>query len=117
MSPIPLLIDTDVALGVEHEGRPRDIDDGFAVVEAINVPDIELLGVTTVYGNAPHAAVHRVAKDIVALKAVDVPVVAGATEALPVAVNLHLVVLGTSMVTGLASIILPNHRGAVPTAR
>ena len=27
-----LLIDTDVALGVWHEGRPRDIDDGFAIV-------------------------------------------------------------------------------------
>ncbi len=39
------------------------------------------------------------------------------TEALPVAVNLHLVVLGTSVVTGLTSIILPNHRGAIPTAR
>jgi pyrimidine-specific ribonucleoside hydrolase len=83
MNPIPLLIDTDVALGVEHEDRPRDIDDGFAIVEAINVPDLELLGVTTVYGNAPHEAVHRVAREIVHLKGADVPVVGGASAALP----------------------------------
>lgn len=81
--PVPLLIDTDVALGVEHEGRPRDIDDGFAIVEAINAPDLELLGITTVYGNAPHPSVHRVARDIVRLKTCDVPVVPGAAQALP----------------------------------
>ena len=63
-APTPLLIDTDVALGVTHDGRPRDIDDGFAIVEAINAPDLELLGVTTVYGNAPPEAVHRVAREI-----------------------------------------------------
>lgn len=80
---IPLIIDTDVALGVEHEGRPRDIDDGFAIVEAINAPDIELLAVTTVYGNAPHREVHQVAREIVELKRAGVPVVPGADAALP----------------------------------
>lgn len=80
---LPLLIDTDVALGVLHDGRPRDIDDGFAIVEALNAPELELLGLTTVYGNAPQHAVHRVARDIIDLKRADVPVVAGAEEALP----------------------------------
>ncbi len=80
---IPLIIDTDVALGIEYEGRPRDIDDGFAMVEAINAPDIDLLGVTTVHGNAPHRDVHRVAREIAALKNADVPVIPGADEALP----------------------------------
>lgn len=80
---IPLIIDTDVALGMEHDGRPRDIDDGFAIVEAINAPDIDLLAVTTVYGNAPHPDVHRVAGEIVALKGAQIPVVPGATEAVP----------------------------------
>ena len=79
----PLVIDTDVALGVHHEGRPRDIDDGFAMVEAINAPDLDLLGITTVYGNAPHKAVSRVARKIVALKKSNTPVTAGATEPLP----------------------------------
>ena len=64
----PLVIDTDVALGVWHEGRPRDIDDGFAIVEAINIDTIDLRAVTTVYGNAPLADVDRVARELVALK-------------------------------------------------
>ena len=80
---ISLLIDTDVALGLRHEGRPRDIDDGFAIVEAINVDDLQLRGVTTVFGNAPHDAVHVVANELINLKKVDVPVVPGATEPLP----------------------------------
>ncbi len=78
-----LVIDTDVALGVWHEGRPRDIDDGFAIVEAINLDSIELLGVTTVYGNAPLADVDRVARELIELKHVDVPVWRGADGALP----------------------------------
>lgn len=78
-----LLIDTDVALGLRHEGRPRDIDDGFAIVEAINVDDLELCGVTTVFGNAPHDAVHRVANEIIKLKNADVAVVPGAAQPLP----------------------------------
>ena len=77
---IPLIIDTDVALGVHHEGRPRDIDDGFAIVEAINSQDIDLKGVTCVFGNGPHDEVYRVAQEIVALKGADVPVLPGATE-------------------------------------
>ncbi len=79
----PLLIDTDVALGVRHEGRTRDIDDGFAIVEALNVPELELKGVTTVYGNGPHAEVLRVATELIDLKKVSVPVIPGASQALP----------------------------------
>ena len=78
-----MVIDTDVALGAIHDGRPRDIDDGFAIVEAINADDLELLGVTTVYGNAPHDTVNRIANQIVAKKAAAVPVIPGAVEALP----------------------------------
>ncbi|MDH3641003.1 MAG: nucleoside hydrolase, partial [Gammaproteobacteria bacterium] len=78
-----LIIDTDVALGAFHDGRPRDIDDGFAMVEAINAGDLELIGVTTVYGNAPHETVNRVANEIVDLKAADITVYPGAVQALP----------------------------------
>jgi pyrimidine-specific ribonucleoside hydrolase len=77
-----LLIDTDVALGVWHEGRPRDIDDGFAIVEAINATEIDLVGVTCVYGNGPIDEVYRVAREIVELKHADVPVKQGAGKAL-----------------------------------
>ena len=75
-----LIIDTDVALGVWHEGRPRDIDDGFALVEAINNPQINLLGITCVFGNGPLDDVVRVARDIVELKASQTPVIAGASQ-------------------------------------
>ncbi len=79
---IPLIIDTDVALGVWHDGRPRDIDDGFAVIEAINEPTIDLIGITTVYGNAPIEDTTRVARELANLKQSDTPVVQGATNAL-----------------------------------
>lgn len=80
--PTPLIIDTDVALGVWHDGRPRDIDDGFAIIEALNEPAIDLLGITTVYGNAPLSDTYRVAQELVALKQADIPVVPGASEPL-----------------------------------
>ncbi len=79
---IPLIIDTDVALGVHHEGRPRDIDDGFAIAEAINSPDIDLRLITTVFGNGPLPEVLRVAREITALKGSSVPVARGAAAAM-----------------------------------
>jgi len=83
MATIPLIIDTDVALGAWHEGRPRDIDDGFAIVEALNSAHIDLLGITTVYGNAPHPDVLRIANELVALKGSNTPVHAGAESNQP----------------------------------
>jgi len=80
---IPLIIDTDVALGAWHEGRPRDIDDGFAIIEAMNAEAIDLLGVTTVYGNAPHGDVYRIAKELIELKQSKTAVAAGATSNAP----------------------------------
>lgn len=80
---MPLIIDTDVALGVIHEGRPRDIDDGFVIVEALNMDVIDLRAVTTVYGNAPLADTDRVARELLALKQSDVPAGRGAAQALP----------------------------------
>jgi inosine-uridine nucleoside N-ribohydrolase len=76
-----LIIDTDVALGVWHDGNPRDIDDGFAIVEAINIETIELAAITTVYGNAPHPHVARVAHESSCSK-LTVPVWHGANTAL-----------------------------------
>lgn len=73
-----LIIDTDVAMGIWHEGRPRDIDDGFAIVEAINNPRLNLLGVTCVFGNGPIDEVYRVAQELTHIKQVNTPVVKGA---------------------------------------
>lgn len=82
MSRAPLIIDTDVALGVLHKGRPRDIDDGFAIAEAINSETLDLRLITTVFGNAPLDDVARVAREIVALKNARVPVLTGAAVAM-----------------------------------
>ncbi len=79
---IPLIIDTDVALGVHHEGRPRDIDDGFAIAEAINSPGIDLRLITAVFGNGPLPEVLRVANEITAIKGSNVPVAQGAEAAM-----------------------------------
>ena len=77
---IPLLIDTDVALGVVHEGRPRDVDDAYAIIGALNAPETDVLGITTVFGNAPLDRADAVAREIVALKDAAVPIVRGAAE-------------------------------------
>ena len=80
---MPLLIDTDPALGIWREGRPRDVDDGLAIVEAINTPALDLRGITVTFGNAELADGVRVAQELVRLKNSHVPVTAGAAEPMP----------------------------------
>ncbi len=72
-----LIIDTDVALGAVHENRPRDIDDGFAMVEAINANELDLVGVATVDGHAPPETDSRLASEDVTHKIEDVAVGSG----------------------------------------
>lgn len=48
-APIPVWIDTDPAVGV----KDRDVDDGLALVQAFNSPEIAVRGVSVVFGNAP----------------------------------------------------------------
>ena len=80
---MPLIIDTDPALGIWREGRPRDVDDGLAIVEAINTPELDLRGVTVTFGNAELVDGLRVAQDLVGLKHSSVPVLAGAAGPMP----------------------------------
>ena len=77
-----LIIDTDIALGAVHDGRPRDVDDAYALVAAMNDSTIDLLGVTTVFGNAPLADTDAIAREIMAMKGSAVPVAPGAAKAL-----------------------------------
>lgn len=81
--PLPLIIDTDPALGVIHEGRPRDVDDAFALAEALRAPDLDVRGITVTFGNAPLAAAVGVAEHLVELAGSAVPVAAGAAAAIP----------------------------------
>src|SRR5215218_699801 len=47
-APIPVWIDTDPAMG-EPE---RDVDDGLALVQAFHSPELDIRGVSVVFGNA-----------------------------------------------------------------
>lgn len=49
--PVPVWIDTDPAVGV----KDRDVDDGLALLQAFNSPEIAVRGVSIVFGNAPLA--------------------------------------------------------------
>ena len=49
----------------------------------MNLEAVNLIGITTVFGNAPLSDTTRIANELVKLKGVSVPVVAGAAEALP----------------------------------
>ncbi|MQA08047.1 MAG: nucleoside hydrolase [Pseudonocardiaceae bacterium] len=68
----PLIIDTDPG-----------VDDAFAIALAALNPDVELLAVTTVYGNVPLPATTRNARRVLALcEREDVPVAVGAERPL-----------------------------------
>ena len=82
-----LIIDTDVALGVVHEDRPRDIDDAFAIIQAINDDAVDLLGITTVYGNAPLDRVDQTAQELLQVKGIPIPVASGAASATNLGTN------------------------------
>ncbi|MFD4198700.1 nucleoside hydrolase [Amycolatopsis thermoflava] len=70
--PTPLIIDTDPG-----------VDDAFAIALAALSEDVELLGVTTVFGNVPLEATTLNARRVLALCGrADVPVAAGAARPL-----------------------------------
>jgi pyrimidine-specific ribonucleoside hydrolase len=80
---VPLIIDTDPALGVIHEGRPRDVDDAFAIAEALRAEDLDLRAITVTFGNAPLESALRVARELVELAGADLPVAPGTAAAIP----------------------------------
>jgi inosine-uridine nucleoside N-ribohydrolase len=61
MEPVPVWIDTDPAVGI----KDRDVDDGFALVQAFNSPEIVVRGVSVVFGNAPLAQAWPIGRRIV----------------------------------------------------
>ena len=75
---IPVWIDTDPALG-EPE---RDVDDGFALVQAFKSPELDIRGVSVVFGNAPLERGLPIARGLAREYGPrDVPVFAGAAGA------------------------------------
>ena len=52
---VAVWIDTDPAIGEKE----RDVDDGLALVQAFRSPELEIRGVSVVFGNAPLASARR----------------------------------------------------------
>lgn len=59
--PSRVWIDTDAACS----GGNADPDDCFAMLVLMNAPDIEIVGISTVFGNAPLSVVDRTTRDLV----------------------------------------------------
>lgn len=53
-------IDTDTAIGVEG----ADVDDGLALIQAFHSPELEVVGVSSVFGNAPIGQTHPLACEV-----------------------------------------------------
>ena len=73
-------VDTDIALGAAH----GDVDDGFALAAlaaAHRQGNVELIGVSTVFGNSTAAISETCARELLRLAGADVPVVRGAERA------------------------------------
>lgn len=71
-------VDTDAACGVSGRVDP---DDCYALLYLLGRPDLEIVGISTVFGNAPLKETDRVTRSLVAAINPDVPVFAGAARA------------------------------------
>lgn len=61
-APIPVWIDTDPSVAPGG----KEVDDGFALVQAIQSPELAVRGVSVVFGNAPLAEAVPIARSILA---------------------------------------------------
>lgn len=69
--PVPVLFDTDIG---------TDIDDAYALAQILHSPELKLLGVTTVSGDAV-ARAHLAAKLLTVAGRPEIPVYAGTSTA------------------------------------
>jgi purine nucleosidase len=69
-----IILDTDPAMGYPF----HDVDDGLAMGIALNSPELEVLGITTTYGNHTGEKTHAKALEIMAEAKSNVPVYRGA---------------------------------------
>ncbi|MHA1299388.1 MAG: nucleoside hydrolase [Candidatus Helarchaeota archaeon] len=75
MKPIRIIIDTDPAISIPF----ADIDDGLALIMALNSPELNVEGITTIFGNSALDRVTKVAKDILRItNRQDIPINKGA---------------------------------------
>jgi Inosine-uridine preferring nucleoside hydrolase len=111
-------IDTDPSIS----SGPREVDDGFALIQAFHSPELDIRGVSVVYGNAPFEQAWPISQEIVrkygppglpifagATEAVDLGRETDATRALAAALEKEpLTILALGPVTNVAT-VLKNH--------
>jgi pyrimidine-specific ribonucleoside hydrolase len=64
LAAIPVWLDVDCSAGLVID-RPRDVDDALALIQAFHSPEIEVVGISAVFGNAPLEACLPITKEIV----------------------------------------------------
>jgi purine nucleosidase len=75
----PVFIDTDISLGTPG----AEIDDGVAIIVLCNSPEVDIRGISLVYGNVPVDLAHKnVSRLLSYLGRDDIPVAPGAARAL-----------------------------------
>lgn len=75
-----VIIDADPAIGEPF----KDVDDGLMLIMALNSPKLDILGITTTFGNASQEVSYRKARELVELTGrTDVPVFRGANKGDP----------------------------------
>ncbi len=75
--PLPVILDCDNTMGLPG----KEIDDGLTLLYLLGRPDIEVLGVTTTFGNGPIEAVYPATQRLLrALGREDIPVLEGAGQ-------------------------------------
>ena len=75
---IAVWIDTDPSIS----SGEREVDDGFALIQAFNSPELEIRGVSVVFGNAPFDVAWPIGQEIVRKYGPpDLPIFAGAARA------------------------------------
>lgn len=57
---VPVWLDVDPAIGIER----GEVDDGVAMIQAFHSPEIEVRGISVVYGNAPLEQGLPIARDV-----------------------------------------------------
>lgn len=125
-SPAPALTKKKTAVWIDTDpsisSGPREVDDGFALIQAFHSPELELRGVSVVFGNAPFETAWPIGQEIVkkygpanlsvyagAAKAQQLGVENDATRALAAALQKEkLTILALGPVTNVAT-VLKNH--------
>lgn len=111
-------IDTDPSVGIPE----RDVDDGLALIQAFHSPELQIVGISTVFGNAPLTQADPIARDLTTrFGPAGLPVYSGsagtadlgretpASRALAAVLKARpLIVLALGPVTNLATVLM-NH--------